>query len=1627
MNYKKLLLAFISVVLITLSIITINNSLKKGKILGVADVVGSPYLIWDGELPYLTISGNTTSTNCFGGTSCFEGLQDPWHIPAIKLDGLTSYKGNISDYHELRFYAKSELTNKVIYLNVNEYYGKKGNSIDIAPYIEGGVLDNTWRLVAVPTALIDNGSLNEIYSFSFGKSTVNNKIYIDSLNAVKVATPLRPEIASISPIEISGNINSANSGSFSITNNGNTSLIINSFAFSGANSSEFSTTNSIMTIAPGQSQTATFTFTPTSAGNKSAILTINHNKTINGYSTNIAITGIGTEPGLNPTPSSLDFGSTPVGQSLIKSIALNNTSNQSITVSSINNSNPAFTVTPSTITIAGNSSQNINITFAPTSASNYTNTLTINSNSVSRPQITASIMGIGVVSGEIGGLSLKSSSLSSSKVTLSWSPYAGADKTRIYVGSEPPATPSGDLPIKKLITTLSGTATNYNLTNLAAQTDVFIRVEALTGESLLASDNIYIRTTGGPKASLDTGAPLREAHLVSPDTIELVIADNYVNSYTDAANPYKYDLISGYDGREWQAGPWTVSRGNGNAVSVTNVYRHSVSAGQPYYSVGWPIGISENNRVDVDHHIYLKLNQAIGNREVLSITGPLNFSTILPFSDKYLETPTIQVNQVGYSPQASRRYAYVSNWLGDGGTLSLSSFPSTAEMLVDYSDTMTPRVAAISNLSITSRSTNDPNAVGEEVKEINLASVPPAEGVVYRVRIPGVGVSWPTQISNSAIFKAFYTNLRGVYFNRWGRDLQPQWAGEWSTRSPDHTMVYTSDYPSNNRADIRIPTQPLVNSRPMTGGHHDAGDFDQQVDHFKHSLILMDIYELNPNIFTDNQMTIPESGNGVPDLLDEALYNLKGWEQLQDYGETIDGITITNYEPLAIRLNDGAIRGGVESYRHPAGYFFADTDQDPYWTYAKDPKWSLAFAGNFAKASRLVAPFDINKAKELKYRAIAAYNYSLNQGINESISGLMFYASGELFRLTGEQKYLDKFNATWTANNPYGKGIILYDRIAGGWANNSAAYPNMSPLFSGYLGATNINATYASQLNTSISAAANFFTNMVDNGSVYRRSMPTSTNLAANSWGYGTAGGIHLISVFDRLKNSSVSASDRQKYINAISLSADYLLGTNPQGMTWVTGLGSRKVEEPVHTDSLAFMKQGKEPIPGLHVFGPTGSIYGVGYYNPAKYVFYPEFMNQPVLRRWGESRNWPAITETPMDLTILDVLLFAALLPTDEVLTPPTQMKPLGSDYTNPLAPRYAVSANVSIDYVAPITTASLVAGTYIGAQKVSLFANEAVSIYYCLGTNCSPTTLYTGAITISATQPLRYYSRDTSGNTETIKSTNYTITDPCTENWSCSAWSTCSGTSQTRTCTDSNSCGTIINKPTLSQGCTVTCSPNWTCSAWTTCTGGSQSRTCSDAKGCGIISGKPVVISACSSESSAAGGANNPLSTTTISTSTIKIKVATGTAIKSTEIKPNAIDGYIAKVKNGSAVYYILNSFRYLFVNRFTYTTWSKEVGDIINNFSNLKIISQADFENTASGSNIPAKAGSLIKFDNDPKSYGVGSDAKLYEIADLATQKALYGSWTPYIIQAGFRDNYYNHGNIVGILTATSTKPQ
>jgi chitodextrinase len=92
-------------------------------------------------------------------------------------------------------------------------------------------------------------------------------------------------------------------------------------------------------------------------------------------------------------------------------------------------------------------------------------------------------------------------------------------------------------------------------------------------------------------------------------------------------------------------------------------------------------------------------------------------------------------------------------------------------------------------------------------------------------------------------------------------------------------------------------------------------------------------------------------------------------------------------------------------------------------------------------------------------------------------------------------------------------------------------------------------------------------------------------------------------------------------------------------------------------------------------------------------------------------------------------------------------------------------VTTSAPADTTAPTVTISPAAGTYSSTQSVTLTANETATIYYTTD-NTTPTypvsgttQVYSTAISVSATTVIKYFGRDTAGNSSTIQTATYTI----------------------------------------------------------------------------------------------------------------------------------------------------------------------------------------------------------------------------------------------------------------------------
>lgn len=851
----------------------------------------------------------------------------------------------------------------------------------------------------------------------------------------------------------------------------------------------------------------------------------------------------------------------------------------------------------------------------------------------------------------------------SDHVTIAWGLLSSRQLTRIYIDSEPP-NGSGMLTNPLLVGTISDSSTDtYTISDISPMSHVFIQLEVDTTGGDTVYGSTYAITQGGEDQPLDSS--VRMVGMVSPDTIAITMANFDVTSWS------QFDGDT-YDGGATTLNPdngpiyadisgWTVVDSTGATYTITSIGRDSVPVRSPYFTIADTTSnySANDHRLDVDHTIYLKLNSSIGSSNILNITGPLGVNFKFVFNDKYTVSNSIQVNQVGYCPRATKRYAYVSNWLGTLGAMSLSGFPTECNVL---KETGLNRPAIISNLPITYRAGLSDPKTQSYVNEIDLISVPTEEGTNYRIHIPGVGVSWPTQVSESSVFKTFYTVMRYFTMNRWGQELHESWT-DWSHRPTDHTgNMWKGD---GSDSTTQIPTFFLSTTAKneaipyIAGGHHDAGDFDIRPTHFPVAQCFLDLFETyGETKFVDEQLNIPESGNGIPDLLSEALYSIKMWEDLQD-------------------SSSGGIPKGMESYRHPLGIYWGDEDTLPYWTFNQDPYHTLRCAGLFAHASHLLQSYDASHASTLQTKAISAFNYAINQGINTTTSsdGGLLYACNQLYRLTNDSTYSTIIENMWNYNNKWGGGFMDHNSCQ---ALVNSDYKSTGLSLKAYLsiyyydvsGIDPSRITYAQQRIDAVCAQDE--TNLL-NAHGFRHGMPSGY---PSNWGQATMNGRWCRSFLTRINFSNMTSgaalsdSRKQDFLDYMSLNSDWVLGCNPLGRSWISGLGSRPIRESLWADSLMFDKYtDRGPIPGCIVYGPVDGVPGSSYYWWARNACEPPLPNRPEWRRFVDIRSFVGCSEFTVDVQAGHVIALGALLK-DGGIVPPATWAAGGSEQRNYLPP---------------------------------------------------------------------------------------------------------------------------------------------------------------------------------------------------------------------------------------------------------------------------------------------------------------------------------------------------------------------
>ncbi|MEX2574296.1 MAG: glycoside hydrolase family 9 protein, partial [Balneolaceae bacterium] len=197
--------------------------------------------------------------------------------------------------------------------------------------------------------------------------------------------------------------------------------------------------------------------------------------------------------------------------------------------------------------------------------------------------------------------------------------------------------------------------------------------------------------------------------------------------------------------------------------------------------------------------------------------------------------------------------------------------------------------------------------------------------------------------------------------------------------------------------------------RNVTGGWHDAGDYNKfSVNTALSAGLLLYLYEKNPAIFADRYLDIPESGNGIPDLLDEVSRTLRWLMKMQ--------------------RSDGGIYHKV-SQKKWVGEFLPHEDTETRYLFEVSSGATAGFAAVAALGARLLEKINPDFSEELKISSLSAWSYLEKHPGNVPEGGFTnpsdviggdygdpddsderLWAAAELYRLTSDDYFLDYFS-----------------------------------------------------------------------------------------------------------------------------------------------------------------------------------------------------------------------------------------------------------------------------------------------------------------------------------------------------------------------------------------------------------------------------------------------------------------------------------------------------------------------------------------------------------------------------------------------------------------------------------------
>jgi hypothetical protein len=597
------------------------------------------------------------------------------------------------------------------------------------------------------------------------------------------------------------------------------------------------------------------------------------------------------------------------------------------------------------------------------------------------------------------------------------------------------------------------------------------------------------------------GTALNTANAVTPASWKLTSADDasYGTAGQAPANCYRKSKLNGMYEGDWSGSDFT--------------YQHTM-----------------------EHSIYLRLPGSLvqGKTYTLQINANTNTdSTSKKFTYDIFSSRSeaVHVNLVGYSTAQTIKAADLYCWLGNGGARDYTSFQGDTVYLYNTATLASQPVGMVAFWKASAGEAQGYNFTMSSVWKADFTGF--AAPGTYRLAIQGVGCSQDFKIANDIYHDPFMVNERGYFYMRIGQDSV-------NTRpvprrplfipgvNPPTTVVYiTTMQPTNanwttfsggdvyDNPDAWAPYSTGRANPQAIGGHADAADWDRNMGHISNIYDILFPYILTNGALSDDNLGIAESGNGIPDIIDEARNEVDFWLHLRDGQAYGYGLTNPNGSNVFYQAGANAIAA---------------------WA-------SAANSAMLAEAFRIAGQTTLMNA----YRdsAVNAYNYAggltdqmldFKQGIGDGyVRGrdLKMTAAAYLYNVTGNTAYESVINTESKVTGATSTIIDLttYNQL---WATAAYCFTNRTVNYP-----TLLSNMKASIVNEAKNSEAN-----------YSNSRPSRRATDNNTGWFHTEQNVQRTIL---ARAVATTQADKDLFENALILEADWGLGRNPANLIQMT------------------------------------------------------------------------------------------------------------------------------------------------------------------------------------------------------------------------------------------------------------------------------------------------------------------------------------------------------------------------------------------------------------------------------------------------------------------------------------------